>query len=295
MVVPLVRIQYMPDTANNPTTTDQEEKEMSFVEHLEELRIHLIRIAISVCVSAVFIFFATKSIFTKVIFGPLNEDFLTYQLMCKLSHWLEMGDDMCYSPTNINLVTFEMGEAFLLHIKVCIFGGLILSFPFVLWEFWQFIKPGLYPKEQKAANGVVVISSLLFLMGISFGYFILAPFAINFLVGYELPMINSASDGNLIKATSLINYMIMFTVPVGIIFELPIIVFYLSKMGLVTDTFMREYRRHAIILILVVAAFVTPPDVMTQVIIGIPIYILYELSIHIAAKQTKKRADEMNS
>ncbi|CAA6813369.1 MAG: Twin-arginine translocation protein TatC [uncultured Aureispira sp.] len=287
----------MPDIANTSITADkeEEEKEMSFIEHLEELRIHLIRIAISVCVSAVFIFFATKSIFTKVIFGPLNEDFLTYQLMCKLSHWLELGDQMCYSPTAINLVTLEMGEAFLLHIKVCIFGGLILSFPFVLWEFWKFIKPGLYPREQKAANGVVLVSSLLFLMGISFGYFILAPFAINFLVGYELPMINAANNGNLIKATSLINYMIMFTVPVGIIFEMPIIVYYLSKMGLITDAFMREYRRHAIVLTLVVAAFVTPPDVMTQIIIGIPIYILYELSIHIAAKQTKKRADEMNS
>lgn len=284
----------MPDIANSPVTTDTEEKEMSFIEHLEELRIHLIRIAISVCVSAVFIFFATKSIFTNIIFGPLNADFLTYQLMCKLSHWLELGDQMCYSPAAVNLVTLEMGEAFLLHIKVCIFGGLILSFPVVLWELWKFIKPGLYPKEQKAANGVVVVSSFLFLLGISFGYFILAPFAINFLVGYELPMINAASNSNLIKATSLINYMIMFTVPVGIIFELPIIVYYLSKMGLLTDTFMREYRRHSIVIILVVAAFVTPPDVMTQIIIGIPIYILYELSIQIAAKQTQKRAAELN-
>lgn len=290
----LVRVQNMPDIANKPVVTDSEEKEMSFVEHLEELRIHLIRIAISVCASAVFIFFATKSIFTKVIFGPLNQDFLTYQIMCKLSHKLDLGDKMCYSPAAINLVTLEMGEAFLLHIKVCIFGGLIISFPFVLWELWKFIKPGLYPKERKAANGVVVVSSFLFLAGISFGYFVLAPFAINFLVGYELPMINAASNSNLIKATSLINYMIMFTVPVGIIFELPIIVFYLAKMGLVTDSFMREYRRHAIVLILVIAAFVTPPDVMTQIIIGIPIYILYELSIQIAARQTKKRAAELN-
>lgn len=285
----------MPDTATSPVAITSEEKEMSFVEHLEELRIHLIRIAISVCVSAVFVFFATKSLFKHIIFGPLNDDFLTYQMMCRLSHWMDLGDKMCYSPPVIDLVTLEMGEAFLLHIKVCIFGGLIIAFPFILWELWKFIKPGLYPKERKAANGVVVVSSLLFLIGISFGYFILAPFAINFLAGYELPMINAASSNNLIKATSFMNYMIMFTMPVGIIFELPIIVYYLSKMGLLTDSFMREYRRHAIVLILVIAAFVTPPDVMTQVIIGIPIYILYEISIQIAAKQTQKRARELNS
>ncbi|MFK7797314.1 MAG: twin-arginine translocase subunit TatC [Aureispira sp.] len=270
-----------------------EEKEMSFVEHLEELRVHIIRMVISILLTAVFVFFATRSIFQIVIFGPLQKDFLTYQLLCKLSNWLELGDSMCYEPAVANLVTLEMGEAFLLHIKVCIFGGMILAFPYLLWEFWRFIKPGLYPKERKAANSVVIVGSILFLLGISFGYFILSPFAINFLLGYELPMINEASNGNLIKATSMINYMIMFTVPVGIIFELPIIVYYLAKMGLITDTFMRTYRRHAIVGILVLAAFVTPPDVMTQVIIGIPIYLLYELSIGIAAKQTKKREAEL--
>jgi sec-independent protein translocase protein TatC len=270
-----------------------EEKEMSFVEHLEELRVHIIRMVISILLAAVFVFFATRSIFKIVIFGPLQNDFLTYQLLCKLSNWLGLGDSMCYEPAVANLITLEMGEAFLLHIKVCIFGGMILAFPYLLWEFWRFIKPGLYPEERKAANSVVAVGSILFLLGISFGYFILSPFAINFLLGYELPMINEASNGNLIKATSMINYMIMFTVPVGIIFELPIIVYYLAKMGLVTDTFMRTYRRHAIVGILIIAAFVTPPDVMTQIIIGIPIYLLYELSIGIAAKQTQKREAEL--
>ncbi|MDC0230809.1 twin-arginine translocase subunit TatC [Aureispira] len=284
----------MPDIKTNPIGTS-DEKEMSFVEHLDELRIHLMRIAIAICVSAVFVFFATKSIFEYIVFGPLNENFLTYTLMCKLSHLAELGDKMCYAPANINLVTLEMGEAFLLHIKVCLFGGLIIAFPYILWELWKFIKPGLYRKEVRAANGLVIISSLLFLFGIAFGYFVLAPFAINFLVTYELPMINAGNSGNLIKATSLINYMIMFTMPVGIIFEMPIIVFYLAKMGLVTDTLMRVYRRHSIVLILIIAAFVTPPDIMTQVIIGIPIYFLYELSIHIAARQTRKREVLLNA
>ena len=283
----------MSDIKTTPISTS-DEKEMSFVEHLDELRIHLMRIAIAICASAVFVFFATKTIFEYIVFGPINEHFLTYKLMCKLSHWAELGDKMCYVPASINLVTLEMGEAFFLHIKVCLFGGLIMAFPYILWELWKFIKPGLYGKEIRAANGLVFISSLLFLFGISFGYFVLAPFAINFLVTYELPMINAGDAGNLIKATSLINYMIMFTMPVGIIFEMPIIVFYLAKMGLITDTLMRVYRRHAIVLILIIAAFVTPPDIMTQVIIGIPIYFLYELSIHIAARQTKKREVLLN-
>lgn len=276
--------------ATPPSST---EKEMSFVEHLDELRLHLIRIVIGICVSAVFIFFATRAIFKYIIFGPLREDFPTYQLLCQLSGWLGLGDKMCYTPVNVSLITLEMGEAFLLHIKVCLVGGLVVAFPYVLWELWRFIKPGLYAEERKAANGVVVVGSLLFALGVAFGYFILSPFATNFLLGYELPMINHTNSGNLIKATSLINYMVMFTLPVGIIFELPILIFYLSKMGLVTDAGMRAYRRHAVIGILVLAALVTPPDVMTQFIIGIPIYILYELSIGIAAKQTRLREATM--
>lgn len=284
----------MPDTLKKSGQDHATAKEMSFVEHLDELRIHLIRIVISLCISAVFVFFATKAILKHVVFGPLNEDFLTYRLMCQLSDYLQLGDAMCYSPAQINLITLDMGEAFLLHIKICFFGGFVVAFPYILWELWKFIKPALYDKEIKAANGLVIVSSLLFLTGITFGYFILAPFAINFLVGYELPMVNAADNGNLIKATSLINYMIMFTMPVGIIFELPIVVYYLSKMGLLTDTFMRTYRKHSIVLILIIAALVTPPDIMTQVIIGIPIYILYEVSISIAARQTKKRNAALN-
>jgi len=268
---------------------------MSFVEHLEELRTHIIRMVVGIVIGAVFVFFATDAIFKYVIFGPLNPNFLTYELMCKLSYWVGMGNQMCYQPVEIEPVTLDMGEAFLLHIKICFFGGLILAFPYLLWEVWTFVKPGLYQEERKAVNGIVVISSALFLAGVCFGYFILAPFATNFLVNYQLPMINAdASTGSILKASSYINYMIMFTMPVGVIFELPIVVYFLSKMGLITDEGMRHYRRHAIVVILIVAAMVTPPDVVTQILIGIPIYFLYELSINIAAKQTRIREAEFN-
>lgn len=274
--------------------TPTEEREMTFVEHLDELRIHLIRIAIAIVVGGVFIFFATDVLFRHVIFGPLRVDFLTYKGMCWLSNWAGLGDQMCYIPVGVEPVTLEMGEAFLLHIKICIFGGLIVTFPYIIYELWKFIKPALYQEEQHAIGGIAFTSSFLFLLGICFGYFILSPFAINFLMGYQLPMINTDADtGSILKASSYINYMIMFTIPVGVIFELPIAVYYLSKLGLITDATMKTYRRHAIVGILVIAAFVTPPDVMTQVIIGIPIYILYEISISIAARETKKRAKLM--
>ncbi|MCP4438299.1 MAG: twin-arginine translocase subunit TatC [Aureispira sp.] len=268
-------------------------REMTFVEHLEELRMHIMRSVIVIVAVAIVVFFATDIILTKVIFAPIQSDFLTYKVFCALSHKIGLEGALCYDPTTIKLITLDMGEAFLLHIKICFFGGLIVSFPYVLWEAWKFIRPALYNNEINATRGVVSVSSFLFLLGVCFGYFVMAPFAINFLVNYNLPMINDG--GNMIKATSYINYMIMFTIPTGVLFELPIVVYYLSKIGLVTDAGMRTYRRHAIIAILLLAAVVTPPDVMTQIIIGIPIYFLYEISINIAAKQTKKREQEMSS
>lgn len=282
------------ETTEQPINKEEDVvQEMTFVEHLEELRMHIMRSLIVIIAFGIFVFFATDIILTKVLFAPVQGNFLTYQLLCALSHKVGMEDALCYDPTTIKLITLDMGEAFLLHLKICFFGGLVLSFPYVLWEAWRFIRPALYNKEINATRGVVFVSSFLFLLGVCFGYFVMAPFAINFLVNYSLPMINDG--GNMIKATSYINYMIMFTIPTGILFELPIVVFYLSKIGLVTAEGMRAYRKHAIIAILVLAALVTPPDVMTQIIIGIPIYILYELSINIAARQTKKREQEMLS
>ncbi len=269
---------------------DSQEREMTFVEHLDELRMHLIRSVIAVAAFAIFIFFATEFVFKTIIFGPLSKNFPTYQFFCWLSGRLKM-DALCYDPVQPELQTFDMGEAFLLHIKVCLIGGVIVAFPYILYELWKFVRPGLYETEVKATRGVVGISSLLFLLGVAFGYFILSPFAINFLVGYQLPMVNETDS--IIKANSFINYMIMFTLPAGIIFELPIIVFYLARMGIVTPEGMRKYRRHSIIGILLLSAMITPPDVMTQIIVSIPVYILYEFSINIAGRQAKKRAKEL--
>ncbi len=260
---------------------------MSVGEHLEELRMHIIRSLIAIVVVGVFIFFATDFVFNHILFAPVKQDFVTYQFLCWLSPYLGLEQGLCYNPSNIKLVTLQMGETFMLHLKVCFFGGIVVAFPYLLWELWRFVSPGLYDTERKAARNLVAAGSFLFILGVSFGYFVVCPFGVNFLVNYDLPMINT--DGNLIQASSFIDYLIMFTIPTGLVFQLPIVIHYLSKVGLVTDEFMREYRRHAIVVILIIAAIITPPDVVSQIFVAIPVYVLYELSINVAKRQTRLR------
>lgn len=267
---------------------DGAEKEMSFLEHLEELRWHVIRSLIAIVVLGIVIYIFSNWFFDKVIFGPTHEEFISYRLFCSLADFLHLGGALCFTPPEFTMQTIGVGEAFINSIKVSFIAGFVLSFPYIFYEIWQFIKPGLYPKEQKAARGMVFICSILFFIGVSFGYFIISPFAIKFLVGYTIPgVVNSPT------LVSLVNYMVMFTAPAGLIFELPVVVYFLSKVGLVTPESMREYRRHSIIGILALAAILTPPDVVTQFLIGIPLYILYEASIFISWRVQKQNEKEM--
>ena len=262
----------------NKPGASKDESEMSFLEHLEELRWHLIRAIGWIMAFAIAAFVAKDFIFNTLIFGPKNPDFLSYRLLCKFSHFVGMGESMCLAPPKFTLQAVEFGELFTTHLKAAFFIGFAAAFPFVLWEFWKFIKPGLFDKERKAARGFVFICSTLFILGTSFGYFIIAPFAVNFLAGYEIQ--GAISQPSL---SSFVNYMTMFTIPVGLVFELPVLVYFLSKIGIVTPEFMRTYRRHAAVMILIGAAIITPPDVVTQFLVGIPLYILYEISIFISA------------
>lgn len=263
-------------------------KEMSFLEHLEELRWHIIRSLMAIVGLGILLFIFHKWLFREVIFGPTEPDFLSYRFVCSLSEFLGMGDNLCFTPPKFPKIATGFGEAFIISIKVSFVMGFIAAFPYVLWEFWKFIKPGLYPKEQQAARGMVGICSSLFLTGVLFGYYIISPFAINFLAGYDVPGVENTPT-----VSSFINYMIMFTAPAGLIFELPIIVYFLSKVGLVTPEGMRHYRRHSIIGILIVAAMITPPDVVTQFLIGIPLYVLYEASILVSAKVNKENEEAL--
>lgn len=256
------------------TTKVNESNEMGFLDHIEELRWHIIRGGLVVITIAGVSLFFQDAIFEYIIYAPKKPEFITYRMFCALS------ESTCFSPPELQLITRELGEQFFMGMTVSLYLGAIIAFPYLFWEFWRFIKPGLYEKEIKIANRLVGVTSLLFLLGISFGYFIIAPFAITYLGSYTVgtEAINSPT------LSSYITYLTMFTVPVGIAFELPIVVYFLSKLGIIGPSFMKKYRREALLIIFIVAGIITPPDVLTQILVGIPMYILYELSIGVAKR-----------
>ncbi len=250
------------------------EAEMGFLDHLEQLRWHILRSVAAIFIFGIVIFMAKKFVFDVVIMGPMNDWFPTFKLFCSF------GEAMCFSPPELEILPRLLGEQFLVHIKSSAILGFICAFPYVFWEVWRFIKPGLYAKEQKYARGIVVTCSVLFMMGVTFGYFVIAPFALNFLGNYSV----GAAVDNSTSLASYVSYMTMFTLPTGIVFELPVVVYFLSKVGLVTPEFMKKYRKHSIVVILIMAAIITPPDIVTQFLIGIPVYFLYEISIVISRR-----------
>lgn len=268
---------------NNTNKEVVSHDEMGFFDHLEELRWHIIKSVVAIALFAIAFYLNEDVVFDNVVFGPKNESFPTYKAFCALS------DRTCFSPPEFSVVPREMGEQFFTSLKVSFWLGLVVSFPFVIYQVWSFVKPGLYPKEQKSARGIVFICSILFSIGVIFGYFIISPFAINFLAGYNL----GNNVMNTTSLTSYVNYMVMFSVPTGILFELPVVVHFLASIGMITADFMKKYRKHAIIIILIMAALITPPDVVTQVLIGIPVLVLYEISINIARRAEKKRKKEL--
>nr|MBS0036713.1 twin-arginine translocase subunit TatC [Saprospiraceae bacterium] len=252
---------------------------MSFLEHLEALRWHIIRSFIGIVLIGIVVFLMKDFVFQTVILGPKNADFITYQLICDFSQRL------CFYPPEFQLLTRDLGEQFIVHLKVSFFLALILSIPYVFFEVWRFIKPGLYEKERKAARGFVFICSTLFFIGVLFGYYIISPFAITFLASYDVGAVSAPT------LNSYVNYMTMFTLPTGIVFQLPVVVYFLASIGLIGPSVMRQYRKHAFVGILVLASVITPPDVITQLLISGPLYFLYEVSIVIAARIEKRNKE----
>lgn len=261
----------------------EDDKDMSFLDHLEELRWHIIRSLLAILIIGISLFVFYDWYFGTVLLGPTHKDFVSYQWFCQISESLKLGGALCFEPPAFKGIAVNFAEAFVTAIKMSFVGGFVVAFPYVFYEVWNFVKPGLHQAEIKATRGIVFISSFLFLLGVLFGYFVIAPFAINFLLGFTIPGIENTPTLN-----SVISYMTMFTLPAGLIFELPIVVFFLAKIGLVTADLMRKYRRHSVIGILLLSAIITPPDVVTQFLIGIPLFILYEISIFVAARTTKR-------
>lgn len=262
---------------------------MSFFEHITELRKHILRSVLAIFVVGTICFLNKEFVFEKMIFGPRHADFPTYGVLCNVSHATGLGEQMCFTPPKFDLITRELGEVLMQHLYVSFWLGVIGAFPFIFWEFWKFVQPGLLETEQRAVRGIVFICSMLFLLGILFGYFVIAPFSISFLAGYTL-------DGVVVSPTldSYVTYMTMFTLPTGLIFEMPVIAYFLAKIGLVGSRFLRAYRRHAVVAILIVAAIITPPDVVSQTLVSIPLYLLYEVSILVVARVQRQQELAMN-
>lgn len=276
-------LKRLPNTADPENTAPEEE--MSFLDHLEELRWCIIRSLIAIVVVAIVAYVLEDLVFKYLIFAPKNKSFVTYQLFCSL------GEQFCFDPPSFEIVPREMGEQFFTSLKVSFWIGLVVAFPYVFYQFWQFISPGLYSNERKATRGVVLICSALFLLGVTFGYIVMSPFAIRFLAGYSV----GVDVTNSTSLSSYVGYLTMFTIPTGIVFELPILIYFLSKIGLVTPAFLKTYRKHAFVIILILAAVITPPDVVTQFMIGVPVFLLYEISIIISARVTKAQEKVLNS
>jgi sec-independent protein translocase protein TatC len=263
--------------------------EMSFLDHLEELRWLLIRCTIAVLIGATVAFFFSDFIFDQILFGPKNPDFITYRIFCDLSQEFGLDKSLCVTEIPMRIQSREMGGQFSAHMWTSITAGFIVSFPFILYFFWNFISPALYQNEKKYARAFVILASLLFFTGVLFGYYLIAPLSVNFLANYNV----SNEIFNDIDLASYISLLRSSTVACGIFFELPVIIYFLTKIGLVTPTFLRTYRKYVLIIVLILAAIITPPDVLSQVIVAIPIMILYELSILISVVVLKNKEKEI--
>lgn len=259
---------------------------MSFLQHLEELRWHLIRSAAAVIIFAMLAFMNREIVFDKLILAPKNADFFTYRLLCKLGNKFNLGDAICIRELSFNLINIELSGQFSAHLMISLYAGLALAFPYIIWELWRFIKPGLHAHERKYANGIVFFTSLLFFSGALFGYFVIVPMSVNFLGTYQV----STLVANQISLGSFVSAVTTLTLVTGLVFELPILVYFLTKIGVLTPTFMRTYRRHAIVVLLIISAIITPPDVTSQILVCLPLLALYEISIFVSGYVLKKEA-----
>lgn len=267
------------------------EAEMSFFDHIDVLRKHLLRALAVVLVLTAGAFYFTDFIFNTIIMGPKNPNFWTYRMMCKLvEKFPAIGSDFCITKIDAKIINTEMAGQFTLQLNSCVMVGIILGIPYLLFELWLFIKPALHENERKSASGFVAFASILFFLGILFGYYMICPLSINFLTNFTV----SPEIQNTFTIDSYLSSVMTLTLGSGVIFQLPVIIYILSKLGVMTPAFMRASRRYSTVLILIVAAVVTPTaDPYTMMIVALPLFLLYELSIYISANIERKKNKEL--
>lgn len=264
------------------------EREMSFWDHLEELRWHIFRSILAVLVLAIVAFLNKGIIFDRIILAPKEEGFITNVLLCKLGNWLSI-DALCMSYQNLSIQNISMSGQFLTHLYVSIVAGLIVAAPYIIWEIWRFVVPALKPGEKRYSKGAVFYTSFLFIAGILFSYFMIVPLTINFLGTYQI----SPDVPNQIHLSSYISTVVSVTVAVGVVFELPVFVYFLTKIGVLTPSFMRRNRKVMLVIVLTVSAIITPPDIFSQILVCIPLVLLYELSIRISERVYREKEKEL--
>jgi sec-independent protein translocase protein TatC len=263
------------------------QEEMTFIDHLEALRWHIMRSLVAVLIIGIVIFFNIDFVFERVIAGPLQNDFISYSALCDFSKWLGLGDALCMPAINVKLQTTTFSSQFMSSITIAFMGGFIIAFPYIFWEFWSFIKPALTATEKKHARGGIFWVSLAFFTGAAFGYFLLGPFTFNFLANYTL------GTSNLLEAKpTLDDYLenlLNLILGCGIAFELPILAYVLTKIGLLTPEILKNSRKFAVVIILVVSAVITPsPDWTSQMLVFVPLFLLYQLSIVVSRRAYKE-------
>lgn len=263
--------------------------EMSFMDHLEELRWHIARSLLAIVIVGLVLFINKSFLMDTLILGPKSPDFLTYRAMCWLSVHFNLSKDLCVQEINFKLINRDISAPFMIHLQMSFIVALIFVFPYIIWEFWRFILPALYEKERKKIGGVVFMGSVLFYIGALFGYYLVAPFSISFLATYHL----SDSIENTVDISSYVDSVTGLVFACGLTFEFPLLVYFLSKLGILTPKSMRQYRKIALVAILFLAAIITPsPDMFSQTIVAIPLYALFEISIYVSARVHKNNKSD---
>ncbi len=264
-------------------TKQRSDVEMTFWDHLEELRWVFIRSLLGIAVFSIVAFIFKEFVFDRVFLAPKEPEFLTNALMCKLAKQLNTAA-LCLNDSPLEIINIKLAGQFTTHLLISFASGLFLASPYVIFEFWRFVRPALYTKERKHSRGAVLVCSLLFIIGVLFAYFLILPLTINFLGSYHV----SASVANTISLGSYIRNVISVTLSLGIVFEIPVLVFFLTKTGLITPAFMKKHRKIVFVILLILSAIITPPDLISQIMVVIPLLMLYEISIWISHRVYKK-------
>lgn len=261
--------------------------EMTFLEHLEELRWHIIRSVLAITIFGILAFVFKKILFDGILMAPGEQSFWTNRMLCLLGQKLDIIK-LCINSNPLVLQNTAVSGQFSAHIKISIIAGMVLSFPYIFWEFWRFIGPALHENERKHANGAIFYITFLFVLGLLFGYYLITPLSINFLYNYQVSEIVK----NIPTLSSYVSLITSIVLASGILFELPVLVYFLSRIGIVTPAFLSKYRKHAIIVILLVAGIITPPDIFSQIMVSMPLFVLYEISIVLSRRVEKRRNAE---